>query len=125
MKRVDTNEHRSDFNSSRRFHATFERLLAAVESQYILVSFSNEGYISYPDMLDLLSSKGYVQDIAVDFKRYVGAQIGIHSPSGERVGQVSHLRNTEHLFLVGEEDSVRSALAAHDDQPEQLPLSIG
>jgi adenine-specific DNA-methyltransferase len=34
-------------------------------------------------------------------KRYVGAQIGIHAPSGEKVGRVSHLRTTEYLFVAG------------------------
>ena len=28
-------------------------------------------------------------------------QIGIHSPTGEKVGRVSHLRNREFLFVVG------------------------
>ena len=39
--------------------------------------------------------------IDIDSKRYVGAQIGIYSPKGLKVGRVSHLRNREHLFLVG------------------------
>lgn len=37
--------------------------------------------------------------IARDFKRYVGAQIGIYNPSGERVGRVGRLRNTEFIFV--------------------------
>ena len=41
-----------------------------------------------------------VLTIARDFKRYVGAQIGIHNPKGERVGTVGKLRNTEYLYLV-------------------------
>ncbi len=40
--------------------------------------------------------------IDIPHKRYVGAQIGIYNPAGERVGEVSHLKNTEHLFVVGE-----------------------
>jgi adenine-specific DNA-methyltransferase len=31
----------------------------------------------------------------------VGARIGIHNPAGERVGRVSHLRNTEVVFVCG------------------------
>jgi adenine-specific DNA-methyltransferase len=31
----------------------------------------------------------------------VGASIGIHSPAGERVGSISHLRNTEMVFVCG------------------------
>ncbi|HVI01884.1 MAG TPA: hypothetical protein VM869_24385, partial [Enhygromyxa sp.] len=35
-----------------------------------------------------------------DFKRYVGAQIGVYNPDGDKVGQVSHLRNEEYIYLV-------------------------
>ena len=55
---------------------------------------------SNQSMVDLLSEKGHVGFVAVDFKRYVGAQIGIHNRQGEKVGQVSHLRNKEYLFVV-------------------------
>jgi adenine-specific DNA-methyltransferase len=37
----------------------------------------------------------------VDSARYVGARIGIHNPRGERVGHVSHVRNTELIFVAG------------------------
>ena len=40
--------------------------------------------------------------LAFDSKRYVGAQIGIHGPTGEKVGEVRRLRNVEYLFLAGE-----------------------
>ncbi|MEK6719877.1 MAG: DNA adenine methylase [Chloroflexota bacterium] len=124
-KRVDTNANRSVFNSSVKFGDAFARLLTGIESRFILVSFNNEGYISQSDLIKLLEPKGYVQDVAVDFKRYVGAQIGIFNPSGEKVGKVSHLRNKEHLFLVGDEAAVKEALAPHAEQPEQLALAIG
>ena len=44
---------------------------------------------------------GYVGRIDVDSKRYVGAQIGIYNPSGEKVGTVSRLRNREILLIAG------------------------
>lgn len=48
----------------------------------------------------LLSTRGEVLTIETDYKRYVGAQIGIHNPKGEKVGEVSHLRNKEYLYVV-------------------------
>jgi adenine-specific DNA-methyltransferase len=39
----------------------------------------------------------------------VGAQIGIHSPTGEKVGQVKRLRNVEYLFVAGDRERVRRA----------------
>jgi adenine-specific DNA-methyltransferase len=81
------------------------------------VSFNNEGYITAAEMVRLLSAKGHVVQLDVDFRRYVGAQIGIHNPAGEKVGRISHVRNTEHLFLVGERDAVEEA--AHAMPPQR------
>ena len=52
----------------------------------------------------------HVEVLAFDSRRYVGAQIGIHNPKGERVGTVSHLRNTELVVLAGPADLVRRAI---------------
>ena len=38
----------------------------------------------------LYDGKRYITVIENDFKRYVGARIGIYSPRGEKVGQISH-----------------------------------
>jgi adenine-specific DNA-methyltransferase len=48
--------------------------------------------------------------LAFDSKRYVGAQIGIYDPNGRRVGRVSHLRNTEYVFVAGPADLVGDAV---------------
>lgn len=106
-KRVDTNENRSVFNSSRYFRGAFTRLIDGIESPFVLVSLNNEGYLREDELLQLLSRRGYVEHVSVDFKRYVGAQIGIYNPSGERVGRISHLRNREMLFLAGDERQVK------------------
>ena len=53
-----------------------------------------------------------VEALGFDSKRYVGAQIGIHNLRGERVGEVSHLRNTEFLFVAGPTEKVEAAVAA-------------
>ena len=50
----------------------------------------------------LWSTRGHVQVLAFDSKRYVGAQIGIYNPSGAKVGKVSHLRNLEDVVVAGE-----------------------
>ena len=48
----------------------------------------------------MLAARGSVQVLSVEFKRYVGAQIGIYNPRGVKTGKVSHLRNRELLYLV-------------------------
>jgi adenine-specific DNA-methyltransferase len=99
-KRVDVRDRKSPFNSKPRFRAHFEALIQAIDARYLVLSFSNEGFLGRDDMLEILSNRGEVQVIERDFKRYVGALIGIHNPAGERVGQVSHTRNKEFLFVV-------------------------
>ena len=121
-KRVDTVDHRSIFNSSRQFHEAFARLIGGIQSRYILVSFSNEGFIDEADLVRIMEPKGYVEHVEVDSKRYVGAQIGIFNPAGRKVGSVSHVRNTEHLFLVGDEAAVKRALAADAEPRPQLQM---
>ncbi|HEX9795173.1 MAG TPA: DNA adenine methylase [Planctomycetota bacterium] len=112
-KRLDCRERRSDFNSKRRFLDAWRDTLAAVRAERLIVSFSNEGFVTREEMEALLRKRGEVAVIACDHPRYVGARIGIHNPQGERVGRVSHVRNTEYLFVVTP-DSV-PALAAGAD----------
>ena len=79
----------------------FSDLVTSLRAPYLLVSFNDEGHLHTGAIERLLTQRGYVASVSLDFKRYVGAQIGIFNPEGERVGAVSHLRNREHLFLVG------------------------
>ncbi|MCX7029620.1 MAG: DNA adenine methylase [Spirochaetes bacterium] len=103
-KRVDVRERRSVFNSRPKSADALRRLLDAVRATVLVVSFSNEGYVARNAMEAMLSSlwdgSGKVSTIENDFKRYVGAQIGIYNPQGRKVGTVSHLRNTEYLYVV-------------------------
>lgn len=99
-KRVDVRARRSAFNSKRAAEATLERVLATVRARALVVSFSDEGYVARASIERMLRARGEVTVIERDHKRYVGAQIGIYNPRGEKVGAVSHLRNTEYLFVV-------------------------
>lgn len=107
-KRVDCRTRRSDFNSKKRIREAMQQVLDGVRSRFTLVSFSNEGYLAYEELMEMLQPRGEVVSLTVDYKRYVGAQIGIYNPSGDKVGKVSHLRNREYLFAVG--DGVEHAL---------------
>lgn len=109
-KRVDVRERRSVFNSRPRFADALGRLLRAVRAPTLIVSFSNEGYLSREEMEAMLGGvagdAGSVTTIENDFKRYVGAQIGIYNPKGEKVGRVSHLGNKEYVYVVTREHKV-------------------
>ncbi len=99
-KRVDCRERKSAFNSKRGIKAALEAVVAAVRCKALVVSFSNEGHISHDEMVQLLSTRGPVRVISQAHPRYVGAKIGIYNPKGDKVGSVSHLENTEYVFVV-------------------------
>ena len=102
-KRVDCRARMSPFNSRPRAFDALAAVIQAVQARYLVVSFSNEGYISRAQMEALLATRGHVSVIERDFRRYVGARIGIYSPGGEKVGQISHLHNKEYLYVVSPE----------------------
>lgn len=99
-KRVDCRERKSDFNSKRKALDAMTSFIEAVSCRYLVVSFSNEGYIDRHCMETMLQEHGDVHVVEKDYKRYVGAQIGIYNPSGDVVGKVSHVRNTEYIYVV-------------------------
>ena len=125
-KRIDCRERQSVFNSKAGFRQAATRLLATVRADTILVSFSDEGYISRVDMEGLLAGlwggESAVVTIENDYKRYVGAQIGIYNPRGEKVGRISHLRNREYLYVASRRDLQAIADRAYERPAQQLPL---
>ena len=109
-KRVQCKDYRSDFNSKVRIKSAIERLVQSARAKHLLVSFSDEGYIKRSEMEHILQERGSVYVVETDFKRYVGAQIGIYNPQGEKVGKVSHLRNKEYLYIVSGDSTVADAV---------------
>jgi adenine-specific DNA-methyltransferase len=120
-KRIDCRTYRNDFNSKPRIREAVRDVISSVRAKHLLVSFNNEGYVEREEIEEMLRERGHVRVIEVDFKRYVGAQIGIYNPAGDKVGKISHLRNTEYLFVVSEK---RSSADAAADVAESLEGQI-
>jgi adenine-specific DNA-methyltransferase len=114
-KRIDCKERDSAFNSRPRSLASLTHVIKNVQAKHLVVSFNNEGYFDRETMESLLRTRGEVVVIETDFKRYVGAQIGIYNPSGEKVGAVSHLRNKEYLYVATRDAAVLNALRAQSE----------
>ncbi len=114
-KRVDSRDPstKSVYNKKRAMPAELHRVIAAAKAELLVVSYNNESWISPDEMMAWLREAGYedVRLLAFDYKRYVGAQIGIYNPSGEKVGEVSHVRNLEYLFVAGPTDMVEDCAA--------------
>jgi adenine-specific DNA-methyltransferase len=115
-KRVDVRARRTVFNSRPRFASAMRQLLASMRAPVLVVSFNNEGYIERAEVESMLAAlwdgHGQVTTIERDCKRYVGAQIGIHNPQGEKVGTIGHLRNKEFIYVASRHD-VSAALAGN------------
>lgn len=115
-KRVDCRDEstKSVFNMTREMPAALCQVIADVKAEVVVLSYNNESWMSLEDLVKACSVRGHVGVLAFDSKRYVGAQIGIYNPSGERVGKVSHLRNVEYVLVAGPKDVVTDMTAPYE-----------
>lgn len=111
-KRTDVRTRQSVFNSRPRFAGAMRDVISSIDARVLIVSFNDEGYLSRNNLSGMLASRGEVLVLSHDYKRYVGAQIGIHNFKGDKVGAVSHLRNTEYLFVAGAPNDIAAVRAA-------------
>lgn len=103
-KRVDLRDgsRRSAFNDRQRSGAALAGCIRDVDARVVVVSQSSEGWMTHDELVELCATRGRPERIAVATRRYVGAQIGIHGPSGAKVGTISHLHNVEYIIVAGE-----------------------
>ncbi len=130
-KRIDARDEatRSAFNSRRTMPHALAAVIAGVDAELVVVSYNDEAWLTLDELIAMCSVGGrHVAVLGFDSKRYVGAQIGIHNPKGERVGRVSHLRNTELLAIGGPRDLVEKVVHGVVSQPSpkvtESPLKV-
>jgi len=113
-KRVDARDEttRSPFNRKREMPAAMQSIIMRTKADVVVVSYNDEAWVTPDQMTAWLREAGHpcIAILGFDSKRYVGAQIGIHNPAGDRVGAVSHLRNTEYVFIAGPPELVEKAV---------------
>jgi adenine-specific DNA-methyltransferase len=112
-KRVDSRDEdtRSVFNSRRTMPDALAAVIKAVAAEVVVVSFSDEGFVPLDDLVEMCEARGHpVAVLAFDHKRHVGALIGIHNRKGDRVGSVSHTRNTEYVVISAEAERLARML---------------
>ena len=107
-KRIDARDDttKSEFNARRRMPDALRRVIADVRARVVVVSYNDEAWVTADELRDMCAVHGHVEVLSFDSRRYVGAQIGIHNPKGERVGTVSHVRNQEYLAIAGDRREV-------------------
>lgn len=113
-KRADARDPstRSPFNGRREMPAALASVLRDVRADVVVLSYNDEAWISLEELRAMCEPRGAVEVLQFDSRRYIGAQIGIHNPRGERVGKVTRLRNVEYLVVSGDGDAVRRAATA-------------
>jgi adenine-specific DNA-methyltransferase len=126
-KRADLRDpsSRSVFNSRRDMPGALHRVIDDLDAELLVVSCSNEGFVGMDELHDWCRPRGHVAVMAFDSRRYVGALIGIHNPRGERVGQVSHVRNVEYLVLSGDRALVERAVQSSSELTNASTSAIG
>lgn len=118
QKRVDAREGhtKSAYNRKREMPPALFSLINDLNAATLVLSYNDESWIDVPQMVDAI--RGRFEELTVlgfDNKRYVGAQIGIYDPEGQKVGKVGRLRNIEYVFVAGTRDIVRAVNAAMEN----------
>lgn len=115
-KRIDAREEetKSVFNKKREMPLAMQNVIEHANAEVLLISYNDESWITAEQMMHTLHDAGHedVRMLEFDYKRYVGAQIGVFNRAGEKVGSVSHLRNTEYIFVAGPTEKVEVAAQA-------------
>ncbi len=116
MKRIDSRDEgtKSVFNKKREMPVAFKKVIEQAKGKMVVVSYNNESWVDASDISQALYDAGHeaVSLMEFDYKRYVGAQIGIFNPNGEKVGKVGALRNKELVFVAGDASAVEDASKA-------------
>jgi adenine-specific DNA-methyltransferase len=124
-KRADLRgpDDRSAFNERARMPGALASCVKLVDAAVVVVSYNDESWVSLDELVEMCATRGPVTVLSFDSRRYVGATIGIHDPSGKKVGTVSHTRNTEYVLVAGDLSAgQRRRLAALSSSPSAASL---
>lgn len=113
-KRIDVRDDntKSAFNSRKTMADSLAQVVADLQCETLILSYNNESWLSRAELAAICEPKGRVEILDFDFKRYVGAQIGVYNRSGEKVGEPGQARNIEHVVVAGPTQKVKRMLAA-------------
>lgn len=122
-KRLDCREPwtRSAFNSKRRAKGALQGVIHDLSADIVVLSYNDESWMELEELMSFCAARGQVEVLSTESRRYVGAQIGIHNRSGDKVGRVSHLRNLEYLIVSGEASTVKRVVGVAS-APVACPL---
>ena len=107
-KRVDVRDDstKSRFNEKRNMPIALRTLVSTLDADTIVLSYNDESWIDRDELIDMCAAYQEVRFLEFFSKRYVGAQIGVFDPRGNKVGAVSHLHNHEWIVVAGDRTTV-------------------
>ena len=101
-KRVDARDEstKSVFNRKRDMPDALRSTIASVRANTVVVSYNDESWVTLEELCDMCAVHGPVEVLSFESRRYVGAQIGIHDPTGRKVGKVGRTTNLEYIIVA-------------------------
>ena len=126
-KRIDSRDEgtKSLFNAKRAMPDALRQVVKDVDCEVLILSYNDESWVSMEELAEMCAARGAVEVLAYDSKRYVGAQIGIYNPLGDKVGEVSHLRNQEYVVVAGDPSRVAAIATALPEEHNGQESSAG
>ena len=65
---------KSSYNKKGEALTTFNTLISDIDSKYLIISYNNEGFISYDEMFDMLSKYGDVKCKEIQYNTFRGCK---------------------------------------------------
>lgn len=65
---------RSDFNKRARVMDSMEKIVSALDSKYIIVSYNSEGFINFDDMSQMLKKYGKLKTVEIAYNTFRGSR---------------------------------------------------
>lgn len=81
---------KSNYNKKNEALKTFEELVSDIDSKYLIISYNNEGFISYDEMVEMLSKYGELITKNIDYVAF----------RGSRNLKERNIHTTEYLFVL-------------------------
>lgn len=64
----------SDFNVKTKALSSFEDIIRNIKSKYVIISYNNEGFITFDEMVNMLSKYGTVNTKAIEYNTFRGSR---------------------------------------------------
>lgn len=91
---IPSDWNKSKYNKKNESFDTFEKLISDIDSKYLIISYNNEGFISYNDMKEMLSKYGDLKIKEIDYVAF----------RGSRNLKNRNTHTTEYLFILKKND---------------------